>query len=309
MNKQAVLSTFDGLQSDGVPDSQVSTTLRTLYENQPTRQRQLGLAFEILGFETRKQVQKKHPTYGFRWNGLDAYFDGEPSSCADFTDIYGETVETDEYKNTKGSYYLTQYVKNPKYSHYTVAATKSNDGTKCFLGKHGKSCLIVGVQVDEFPLERDGSVKKKFRASAHLIKMALLSRLARLSVGTSNFSANKKSVLSLRSLLRLLDALSLRLFFLARACYLSDRQNVYITLDATYWIDRSLITRTTVGVSIPVSLIDRLDSVRGSTPRSRLIVRFVEDGLALMEKKVDNTKSPQLSDGPLESKVTVSAIG
>lgn len=47
-----------------------------------------------------------------------------------------------------------------------------------------------------------------------------------------------------------------------------------------------MIERTTVGVSMPMALVAKLDSIRGSEPRSRVIVRLVERGLGdLLETK------------------------
>jgi hypothetical protein len=164
--------------------------LKELLEKQPTEEKRLGLNLEILGRKAREDLSGKFDAFSSRWNGITAYLGQEPQKGADFVDSFGCVSQTDEYKNTSGNYYLCQYVKNPDKDHYTVGATKSDDATNEYLASHGSSCLTIGQQINEFPLDEDGSVKRKFSNAFCKIKTDIIRRvispLLQFVGGTSN---------------------------------------------------------------------------------------------------------------------------
>ncbi|MDG6943062.1 MAG: hypothetical protein JRM94_03185 [Nitrososphaerota archaeon] len=182
-------------QSIPVASSKEQTKyLKELYKKQPTKERQLGLANESLGWRARQDLEGECRGFTSRWTGVTAYLGQEPQGGADFEDSFEGVSHTDEYKNTNGEYYLSQYVKNPDKDHYTIGAVKSDDATENYLKSCGKSCLIIGQQIDEFPFNDDGGVKEKFRAAYSEIKSDLLRRLVLPVIrlmqylrGTSNY--------------------------------------------------------------------------------------------------------------------------
>ncbi|MGD0145954.1 MAG: hypothetical protein ABSB53_03765 [Nitrososphaerales archaeon] len=133
--------------------------LSCLFDRQPTQDKKLGFNFELLGHVARKEVQSIYSTFSSEWVGLDTYVGRESETGYDFRDSFSGLVETDEYKNTSGNYYVTEYLKGPKAQHYVFGAVKEDHETIDFLNSLGKRYFVLGEQVTQFPLADNGKIQ------------------------------------------------------------------------------------------------------------------------------------------------------
>lgn len=147
-----------------------------LYRVQTTENKRLGLAYETLAARARLDIAWGFPSYNFNWLGITAYLEHlgiEPPPGPDFVESYRGRKRTTEVKNSNGDYYLSQYLSELEADNYEISRFRSDDATMERMKNHGKTYTTSGRQIIEFPLNRDGSVKRKFREIDLLIKRSV----------------------------------------------------------------------------------------------------------------------------------------
>lgn len=141
----------------------------SLYLALPTREKMLGLALETLSTKARLDLAKRYLGFSFFWSGITAYDGGEPASGPDFVESYNGRTRSTECKNSNGRYYLSQYTPQLRADNFEVSAFRSHDATKTRMNASHKTFVTFGHQITEFPLNQDGSVKRRFRGIYRLI--------------------------------------------------------------------------------------------------------------------------------------------
>jgi len=149
----------------------------SLYRVQTTENKRLGLAYEVLAARARLDVARWFPSYNFSWHGITAYLEHlgiEPPPGPDFVESYRGHTRTTEVKNSSGGDYLSQYLPELEADNYEISHFRSDDATMERMKNHGKTYTTSGRQITELPLNRGGSVKRKFREIDLLIKMSVV---------------------------------------------------------------------------------------------------------------------------------------